>query len=680
MSSRRVTAVFGLACFLLGSMPAALAATAWTPLGPPGGRVLALVGDPSAPDTLYAGVYGGGVFKTVNAGASWTVASRVLRGWSVHALAIDREQPRTLYAGTWDKGVWKTTDGGSNWKKVMGEDRQATITSIVIDPKNSRNIYAATDSGPNDGIHRSNDGGATWTRSTMGLPHNFRMYTLAIDPATPTTLYAGGDSTGVAKSTDGGKTWQVIPANIVKERINAIAVDPGSPDTVYAGTGSEGVYRSTDGGASWTSMSAGPMKDQRVRTLLTDPKHPGTIWAGISNNVLRSDDGGRSWRRTTSGFDYMHFSAFVLDPTHADRIFAGTSGDGVLVSSDGGRSWSGPGAGFFAADITAVASDAGEPQTYWVATRANGVWRSSDAGATWGLKSEGLTDRQTRALLYAPSSRTLYAGTGDGLFTSRDGGASWTQSKDARRTEVIALAADPANPRTMYLKARFLAAYKSTDGGTTWQEQKADFTGQNLNGLFGLAVVPGSPESAFVATHTELWQSTSNGSSFERCCTALPYTRIQSVVYDAASGALYVGTEDEGVLKSTDRGVRWSESRMGLGRANVQALLIDPAQSRTLYAATWNRGIYRTDDGGQSWNRIGGDPPHPDAIALALDPANPGYLLVGMGGGSVWRLDTTAADQARPLPDKAAPPLTPATGAPTGKAPTSRTTPRAPAK
>jgi hypothetical protein len=85
--------------------------------------------------------------------------------------------------------------------------------------------------------------------------------------------------------------------------------------------------------------------------------------------------------------------------------------------------------------------------------------------------------------------------------------------------------------------------------------------------------------------------------------------------------------------------------------ANVQTLLLDPS-AKTIYAGTWREGVFASKDGGRHWVKVGGEPPHPDIVSLALDASGPGRLLAGTGGGSVWRLDTTAAAPA-PRPTQA---------------------------
>ncbi len=455
-----------------------------------------------------------------------------MRGWSVHSLALDAANPRTLYAGTWSDGVWKTTDGGATWKKTFGEPRQAAVMGLAIDPRNAQNVYAAVDTGSNDGVHRSANGGTTWTRSTEGLPPNVRLYSLAIDPQTPSTLYAGTASNGVWKSIDGAKTWTATGAEIGERRVDALAVDPVSADTVYAGT-DHGVAKSVDGGRTWQVATTAPMKDRRVRSLAIDRTRPERVWAGLPNLLMRSDDAGRTWRAMTSGVEWMSFTALVLDPVNPDGLTAGTSRDGVLTTRDGGRTWSAPSASFLATDVTSIAVDPAAPQEIWAGTKPTGVYRSPDGGATWSQASEGLTDRAVYQVILDPG-RALWAGTGNGAFKSTDAGAHWTRASNGitASEDIVNLAIDPANPRRRFAQARFLNFYRSEDGGANWIDVKAKFESQNLNGLFGLAIVPGSPERIFVGIDRWLWQSIDGGATFAKCCGTLPLTRIQALAFD----------------------------------------------------------------------------------------------------------------------------------------------------
>lgn len=653
MTTPRLVRAAGPALFAISLMAVAAAplsaASGWTSLGPPGGNVYALVADPSAPGTLYAGLYASGVLKSTDGGATWAPVAGPMRGWSVHALAIDPSKPKTLYAGTWDQGVWKTVDGGATWKRVLyKEPQQATILAIQIDPKSPQTVVVATDTGMNAGVHRSTDGGATWTQSAdeQGLPHNFRLWAMAMAPSSPSTLYATpGD--GVWKSTDGGKTWKEAGAGsaIAKKPVRAIAVDPNSADVVFAGTLNDGAWKSTDGGATWKDAARG-MEDKRVYGLFIDPKRSDDVWAGISNGVLRTEDGGQRWNKTTSGYGYMHFGPLVPDATKPGAFYGGSSREGVVKSSDGGKTWTGPGAGFAAHDVTAVVTDPASPATIWVGTRANGVFRSKDSGATWQLLEEGLDDRGIIRLVLDPQSHALFAGTDDGIFKSVNGGDKWTHPKS--HMKVMTLALDPSNPKVLYARDQF-GIHRSGDGGETWTDLKGEFdVGSSINGLFATAVVPGPPETAFVSFYREMRKITDGGKTFALASSGIPPTaKIQTLVADAAKN-LYAGTESEGVYKSTDGAASWTKS--GLPDSNVQALLADPASPATLYAAVWKKGVFKSSDSGKTWARVGGEPPHPDPVALAIDYSAPGRVLVGTGGGSVWRVDTTAVDKAGEKP------------------------------
>ena len=223
----------------------------------------------------------------------------------------------------------------------------------------------------------------------------------------------------------------------------------------------------------------------------------------------------------------------------------------------------------------------------------------------------------------------------------------------SKSTEIVCVAADPKNPRQLYARDDFWV-YTSRDGGTTWKknEQDLDVTG-TINGIFAMAVTTATPPAAFTSVYERLWRSVDGGATFVRSDAGLPATaRVQSLVSSSDGATLWAGTEDEGVWRSADGGAHWAESRGGLGEANVQALLVDAADPKTLYAAVWNQGVYRSRDAGRTWSRLGDAPPHPDLVSLAADPSSPAHLLVGTGGGSVWRFDT-AAPASEPAPAKA---------------------------
>ena len=87
----------------------------------------------------------------------------------------------------------------------------------------------------------------------------------------------------------------------------------------------------------------------------------------------------------------------------------------------------------------------------------------------------------------------------------------------------------------------------------------------------------------------------------------------------------------------------------------MQCLLVDPDSPRTIYAGQWKKGVFKSTDGGATWVNIGGEPPHPDIVQLAIDRSAPGHLLVGTGGGGVWRLDASAVERPRAAAPKKQP-------------------------
>ena len=349
------------------------------------GRAFAI--DPQTPATIYAAAYtdqrsgdgnsygvGRGVLKSTNGGGSWRAMNAGLNGRAVGALAVDPRRASTIYAGTYDEGVLKSTDGGLSWRPVSPRlaalSETAYVYSLAIDPRNTATVYVGT----LDGLFKSTNAGRSWRGSGNGLfaKEETEVLALAVNPRSPSTLYAGLWGAGVFKSTDSGGHWRSVKRGVI---VYALAIDPRTPTTVYAATG-QGLARSTDAGASWTWL--GPIGRSRVTALAIDPHRPATLYAGTWNGVFKSLNRGRTWRAANTGLRRRSISALVIDPQRTSTIYAGADSS--------------------------------------VSPGTEGLFRSTDGGANWEVFSAGLTSLSVGALAITSNGSALYAGTTGGVF------------------------------------------------------------------------------------------------------------------------------------------------------------------------------------------------------------------------------------------------------------------------
>ena len=317
---------------LAGAHTAQAGINVWTSNGPEGGNVSALAIDPLTPGTLYAGT-NSGVFKSTDAGSSWSAASMGLQGTRVVALAIDPMTPRTLYAGT-TTGVFKSTDGATSWQGIGAGLEGVVLSALIIDPLMPATLYARTDGG---GVFKSTNAGATWSgiRGSIDLP----ALALAIDPTVPATLYVGtgrydgtvGYFGATLKSTDGGENWDAVTEAFGPcAYVTALAVDPITPRTVYAVQHSSGICKSTDAGATWTYLGALNTSYPVVNVLVIDPVTPGVLYAGTGGRVFKSTDAGATWSAFSTGFAANpNVNALVIEPKTPTKLYAATD-DGVF--------------------------------------------------------------------------------------------------------------------------------------------------------------------------------------------------------------------------------------------------------------------------------------------------------------------------------------------------------------
>lgn len=646
-------------------VPAAEAAERWTRLGPFGGRVLEVVVAPLAPRTLYAAteagvyrsdnagarwvpawrglppgvstlaahpieervVYAGidgfveegvsTVHKTVDGGATWTPAGLLLE--PAHDIAVDPYQPATVLVAS-RNDVFRSTDGGATWSAVLSPGAPiADFEDVAFDPTASGVVYAASN---NQGLFKSVDHGATWTRKSDRLPGG-KLSRLGVSPQG--VLYAASTG-GILRSTDGGETWRRA-GNVPNDAFIRSFGFSADHDSVFAGT-DRGIFRNNGVNATWTPLRPGQRED--VASVAVAPDG-GTVYVGIGQlgggfrGVLKSVDDGETWRSVNRGLGGEVVSFVAIAPSDPRVIYAVLLG-GVVRSSDGGATWRridpGPDSGT-GGEIVRLVVDPRDPDVVHAAARSGRFLRSVDGGASWAGKviedgeclwpsSLVLDPRDPRWLFVTGGQETACQRGGETsclTLGTTDGGASWTC---LREEGFLSLVLDPRRPDNLYATGGdgdLQGVFKSTDRGRTW-----DLSWDSGFGIPGPLAIS-SRGTLWAASESELVRSRNGGQTWRPFEQGLPPRAVvqhiavspsnPSVVYistitfdDEGSG----GFDDFGLFVSTDNGASWrplSEPRLPPLSSFLFAYLtlaVDPRDPSRLYVGT-PFGLYRLDGG-----------------------------------------------------------------------------------
>ncbi|MBI4460725.1 MAG: hypothetical protein HY648_11800 [Acidobacteria bacterium] len=634
------------------------------------------------PLIIYAGIFGSendGVYKSTNAGQSWSRASAGLGEATVLTLAMDPADPAVLYAGT-SGGVFKTTDRGQSWtasnsglssmpefQDLFGDATVPVVLSLGIGQSNPSTIYAGTLA---NGIFKTIDGGLSWTTVSSGLPKMAYVGTppvvgaLAVDPANAATVYAGvaagslGD--GVYKSTNGGQSWTPVSFDAGGAIVLALAVDPSNSATVFAGTFGRGVLKSTNSGSLWTAANSGLLAGE-ILALARDSSG-GTIYAGTANGLFKSTNAGQSWASVTSGIANSLITAVAVDPANADIVYAGTGipmglgSTGIFKSTNGGASWAFAGTGLSSEPllsiVTSLAVDPSNPAIVYAGT-LGGVYKSANRGASWQAVNAGLEDVAQEVapgvvmtailgLAVDPSNPgTVYVSTGgEGIFRSTDSGQSWTRILEEPNDAAWTLAVSPSGSSLLYAAAAEEGIFKTTDRGATWTALSSGLTGAYVNQV---AIDPANPAIVYAAASygAGIVKTTDSGQTWTRINSGLPvsaYSQINALALNPSSSATayvsiyYFDQSRTRVFKTTNGGQNWIPADSGLPTTGfVGVLAIDPANASTVYAGT-SGGVYKSTNGGTSW-AAATTGLTTNVNALAIDRTNPATIYAGAGSG-----------------------------------------------
>jgi photosystem II stability/assembly factor-like uncharacterized protein len=628
------------------------AGTTWQPIfdSQSSYSIGSIVLDPSNPATVWVGTgeniggrhvgFGDGVYKSTDGGTTWNnmglSASEHISTMLVHpddsdVVWVSAQGP--LWTPGGERGLYKTTDGGETWRRVLGDDEWTGVTDIVMDPRDPDVLYAVT-----------------WDRHR-----------------TVAAYMGGGPGSGIHKSTDGGETWTTLTTGLPSSNLGKIglAISPQDPDIVYAAieldrrTG--GLYRSTNRGGSWTKMSdavSGGTGPHYYQELYASPHRFGRLYL-VSAVTLISDDHGATFRGMNLNKKHSDDHAIAFHQDDPDYLLVGSDG-GLYETYDDMETWR------FIRNLPVmqyykISVDDAEP-FYFVYGRtqdngSNGGPSRTDAdhgirNADWfktlGADGHGsATEPGNPNIIYGEFQQgVLYRVdriTGEQVFIQPQAG----EGEPAERYNWDApIEISPHSPTRLYFASQ--RVWRTDDRGNSWTPISGDLTRNqeritlpirgaqqswdnpwdvsamsNYNTISSLAESPLVEGLIYAGTDDGLLQVTEDGGATWRRMEVgdirgVPATAfvndIKADLYD--TGTVYMALDDHKsgdfspyLVKSTDRGRSWSSIAGDLPERHlVWRVVQDHVNPQLLFAAT-EFGIFFTVDGGTKWIELEGGVP-----------------------------------------------------------------------
>jgi photosystem II stability/assembly factor-like uncharacterized protein len=696
--TQRIAAVSVLLCsFLLAPhaqepqmLEAVLNGLSFRNIGP--FRTAAWVTEVAVPDspardhlyTMYAATRSGGLWKTTNAGTTWTAVSDSVGVAAVGAVTVAPSNSQIVWMGTGDqanarssysgKGVFKSTDAGTTWK-LMGLPDSHHIARIVIHPRNPDVVYVAAighlfSRNEERGVFRTTDGGGTW-KKVLYVNDGVGAIDLVINRKSPDTLYAAmydkdrkpwqivesGPESAIYKTTDAGEKWQRLGGGLPTGKIGRIGLDlyQNNPAILYAllenqnpKTGAEArdvsatsplaagiigneLYRSDDAGRTWKKATdvnvAGGKAPYSFNQIRINPHDDKTVIV-TSDSMYISRDGGKTWDTNFFRGVFGDFRSMWWDPEDRDRIILGSDG-GVNVSVDGGKTgdyFPNMGVG----EAYALGVDMEDPYNVYAGFQDHDSWKGPSNGPTGRITLE----------------HWVTVGPGDGMYN----------------------AIDPTDSRWVY-NTRELNQMGRMDQKTGVRTNIAPTRPAaqprlRYNWIAPIALSPHNPQILYAGAQV-LFRSLNRGDAWEEISPDLttndpakigrnvPFCTITSISESPLrAGIIWVGTDDGKVQLTQNHGGQWTDLTSALVAAGasperwvsrVFASSHDPAVAFVSKNGFRNDDfapyLYRTTDFGKTWSSISSNLPNAPINVVVQDRKNRELLIVGNDVGVFVTID-----------------------------------------
>jgi photosystem II stability/assembly factor-like uncharacterized protein len=638
---------------------------------------------------------GVGVFKSADAGKTWQHMGLALTHTTAR-IVIHPTNPDIVYVAAggheWtdneDRGIYKTADGGKTWTKVLYLDAKTAANDLVMDPADPNVLYATmwqrVRSKWNDprtfagytgtGIHKTTDGGRTWTPINEGLPAPDKRGRIGIDVArsNPNVVYAFVDNYEIARQAKPGEL-----DSYGRPRQGTIR-------------GAE-IYRSDNKGQAWRKVSeSNSFMEGAAATygwvfsqVRVDPNNENTVYfQGLMLN--QSTDGGKTFK-VLRGMHTDHHALWI-DPANSDNLLDGNDG-GVVMSYDGGKTWRQfldnlPVVTFFN-----VMFDNGEPLRVYGSVQDHGSYRAvvdlsrgrdKIPAQKW---EETLGGEGSNHAIDTTDNNTVYASSFYGNLDRADLSKSKPVTGDYglpfQVTNIMPKVGDgepslrgqwmaptivsPHDPNVVYHGLQYV--YRSMHKGDTWERISPDLTGNDpkmlgdipYQTLFALAESPLRFGLLYAGTDDgRLHLTRDGGKSWTELTANLPQKKWISRVVPSAfdEGTVYVaqnGKRDDDfaayIYKSTDFGRTFKSLAGNIPGGPVNVIREDPQNPKILYVGT-DMGPYVSTDGGATWNVLGGNLPQVFVLDLVIQPRDR-LIAIATHGRGVWLLDAAPVQNRR---------------------------------
>ncbi len=643
------------------------------------GRISDIAIHPEDQSVWYVAAGSGSVWKTVNAGTTWTTIFDDQPSYSIGCLAIDPNNPDVIWVGTgenvsgrhvgWGDGIYKSLNGGKTWSN-MGLKESEHISKILVNPSDSKIVYVAAEGplwseGGERGLYKSEDGGKSWNIS-LKISKDTGVTDVEMDPLDSNILYAaayqrrrsvaafmgGGPESGIYKSDDAGITWRKLEEGLPKGDMGKIglAVSPIKPNVIYAtieaNRDQKGFYRSTNRGESWekrssyTSGGTGPHYYQEIYASphRFDRVYQMDVWMNVS------DDGGKTFKPIGEAHKHSDNHALAFVPDNPNYILSGCDG-GLYETFDHGKTWK-----FFAnLPITQFYKMCLDNDLPFYNVHGGAQDNSSQLGPSRTINQNGIFNSDwiitTGADGYACATdpenpNIIYAEWQNGnlmRYDKRSGERVDIKPQPEKgegphrwNWDTPIIISPHANTRLYYASQR---VYRSDDRGDSWTAISPDLT----RNIFRLEQkIMGKTWSV-----DSLWDL--GAMSVYSTITSISESSLQE-------GLIYVGTDDGLIQVTEDGGQTWRKVDTIPGvpdRYFVNEIRASTHDKDTVYAALDNHKtgdlkpyLFKSEDRGRTWISIAGDLPKKTIVwAITQDHEKANLLFIGTEFGIYFTVD-----------------------------------------